>query len=361
MELQEGHPVHVHFAPTFGNKRLKVMEMSQPLLDTVVKEGSVKIKGGQDEEAVLCTNSKTFQIRFLEYSNTQLLLDPDPANKDSASVIDQTDGYYELKEMRPRILRIGELLSTNVYKGSESASGMLFSELEGRVQASTEEIKFELERLGAVEMEGRWYLLDASYKADMTDTILDLIVEHDWPTDAVPCAECAKAVHAVDENFTAVAAEQCLKDVSTITDEKTETRALDEIKVCRFRARQLLNKALSEGGGSISASLEEFIDTWKEKVLPGMEPKAEMLRGIALMDVAGPRTNLRMFSSSELPHDPETRFRKLFSMRPKWTKEDLQPYLSGMIEPGETEDKLLLKFTRVIQPVLGNPRLYSSR
>jgi sister chromatid cohesion protein DCC1 len=92
-----------------------------------------------------------------------------------------------------------------------------------------------------------------------------------------------------------------------------------------------------------------------------IEPAVEMLKGLALLDVNGARTTLRMFTTDQLAYDTAVRFRKLFSMRPKWTREDLQPYLAGVLEPGQTEDQLLLKFTRVLQACQGNPRLYAPR
>jgi sister chromatid cohesion protein DCC1 len=173
-------PVQVRFAPTFGNKRLRMMEMSQPLLDTVMKEGSVQIKGRQEDEAVLCTSDKTYQIRFLEYSNAQLLVDPSTGSED-CTVVAQAPGYYELKEMRPRILRIGEVLGGHVYSAESQSGGILFTELASIVQASTEEIKAELEQIGALEIEGRWWQLAPEYRADIMDSVLDLVVEHDWP------------------------------------------------------------------------------------------------------------------------------------------------------------------------------------
>ena len=47
--------MEVRFASTFGTKRLRMMEMSQPLLDTVLKEGSVEVKGKSEDEAALLT------------------------------------------------------------------------------------------------------------------------------------------------------------------------------------------------------------------------------------------------------------------------------------------------------------------
>lgn len=86
-----------------------------------------------------------------------------------------------------------------------------------------------------------------------------------------------------------------------------------------------------------------------------------MLRGLALLDKNSSRTMLRMFTTDSLAYDTATRFRKLFAMRPKWTREDLQPYLAGVLEPGQTEDQLLLKYARVLQACQGKPRLYAPR
>jgi len=362
MEIVE--PVPVSFAPTFGNKRLRMMEMDPKLLEEVLKHGSVKIKGAQEEEAVLCTDKTTYQIRFLEYSNSQLLLDPETAGEGAATVkkctvVGQTAGYYELKEARPKLLKVGELLSQHLYSGPDSQKGLEFEKLEEDVQASREEIKAELARTGALEAGGRWFQFDAAYKADIMDSILDLVVEHDWPLAAVPCAECVKAVAAVDDNFSAEAARLCLQELSADAAAEATTLALDEKRVCYFRAKQLLEAKAKTGLSGYE--LEEFKEAWSNKVPNGMEPHIDMLRGLALLEEAGQRTTLKMLTLEQLPHDTVSRFRLLFGMRSKWTREDLQPYLEGLAEPGQTDDQLLLRNTRVIQPMLGKPKLYAPR
>ena len=356
MEIQA--PVAVHFAPTFGNKRLRTMEMDQALLDDVLKQGSVKIKGGKDDEAVLCTKETTYQIRFLEYSNAQLLLDPETGGKygsNKCSVVGQTSGYYELKQKRPNLLKVGDVLAKHVYSGpdSQQQQGLAFEQLESAVQASQEEIKAELARMGALEAGGRWFQVDAAYKADIMDSILDLVVEHDWPLAAVPCAECVEAVRAVDANFSPEAARLCLSELSGPATPEATTMALEEKKVCYFRAKQLLQAQAKKGLAQYE--LEEFKEAWKAKVPSGMEPSIDMLRGLALLEETGSRTTLRMLTVDELPHDTASRFRFLFGVRSKWAREDLQPYLDGLAEPGQTDDQLLLRNTRVIQPVQGKP------
>lgn len=274
----------------------------------------------------------------------------------------QTSGYYELRETRPRLLRIKEVLTQHMYTGASSGDGIPFKELEAAIQASASEIKAELLRIDSIEIDGNWWLLDAAFMADITDSLLDLVVEHDWPIKSVPCEECVQGLQAVDSNFTAAAARKCLMSMSS-DDESTEspqTVALDEAKVCTFRAKQLLDAA-EAATPSKQYELEEFQQVWKEKVLPGIEPEVETLRGLALLQPQGTRTILTVLKTEELPTDTASRFRKLFTVRAKWTREDLQPYLSDIIEPGQTEDQLLLKFTRVLQPVQGQPRLYATR
>ena len=81
-------------------------------------------------------------------------------------------------------------------------------------------------------------------------------------TDAVPCAACVTAVQAVDKNFTAAAAEQCLR--ALCREASGDAFALDQVKVCCFRARQLLQEHTPQGPRQWE--LEEFTQAWKNKV-----------------------------------------------------------------------------------------------
>ena len=169
--------------------------------------------------------------------------------------------------------------------------------------------------------------------------------------------DCIEALSKVDEKFTPIAIEHCLELLSTspLGSGKIGTFALDPTKVCVFRAKQLLKDSENRGQ---QWEVSEFEKSWKRLVPLGMQPAMDMLRGLALVQTTAVKPSLRLLDRDTLPTDAESRFRQLFSISNQWTREDLQPYLSGILAPGQNEDQLLLQHTRKIQAVQGKPQLY---
>jgi hypothetical protein len=80
---------------------------------------------------------------------------------------------------------------------------------------------------------------------------------------------------------------------------------------------------------------------------------------------------LRYFPRDLLASEPGPRFKQLFSVRPKWTMEELTPFIAPLAGskgskdgapavPGKTMDELLLAFTRVTY-LPGGGKLFSAR
>jgi len=55
-----------------------------------------------------------------------------------------------------------------------------------------------LQRYRAVEVDGRWCLLEPQFELDVVESLLALAVEREWPFDAVPVAA---AVAELAETF----------------------------------------------------------------------------------------------------------------------------------------------------------------
>ncbi|CAI6012594.1 unnamed protein product [Closterium sp. NIES-65] len=150
---------------------------------------------------------------------------------------------------------------------------------------------------------------------------------------------------------------------------------LDECKVCRHYARQLL-----ESGARWR--LSAFMEAWAKKVPPAMAQSldATWLRGLAILQhVGGPAaaaaaaaavtaaataagkseeeqeceplggvqsTWVRFLPSDQLPATAEHRFQALFTVQPMWALADLEPYLIDLQGPGQSVETLLMRFTR---------------
>jgi sister chromatid cohesion protein DCC1 len=75
LRLAAGAAASLRYGPRFGAEKLQLLEVDAAMLEEIVASGVV-IKGGRDEEAVLCTATKTYALKQVETSNTLLLVPP---------------------------------------------------------------------------------------------------------------------------------------------------------------------------------------------------------------------------------------------------------------------------------------------
>ena len=180
--------------------------------------GSLAIKGNPNEEAVLCTATRTYLLRLAESSNTLLLMPGQlpkapPAEGPPASITISTSAsaYYELVPTAPRASALPELLALCPYPtaaeaaaaGGDSSGDMDVegAEVEGAAQPAKRLTWAQLEAAvqcsSGAELEvggGRWCILEAQYAQDVCGSLLDLLVEKEWPLDALPLGEAVEAI-----------------------------------------------------------------------------------------------------------------------------------------------------------------------
>ena len=224
-------PATVVFNAGFMEDGVKLVELPKEISAALKKGQELTIRGSPDDEACLCTDTSTFVVRMVESSNTNLLLPP-PADKGVDAAADGGGGKtrevgisaavtctYELIPTQPRLLRLKELLAACPYRGENggggssskdaaggggdddkggeggkhdeqteagasakrqrvATAGYTTAELLGLVQASKAELKKGLADLGALEIDGRWRVIDPDYLAEIFDLIISLIIEH---------------------------------------------------------------------------------------------------------------------------------------------------------------------------------------
>jgi sister chromatid cohesion protein DCC1 len=90
---------------------------------------------------------------------------------------------------------------------------------------------------------------------------------------------------------------------------------------------------------------EQFMEKWQEQC-----PFAEfpMLAGLVVCTQAGPETRLRYVDVERLPRTPQGRLRALFAIKPRYTHEELAPFVTDLLGPSQTAAQLLLKHTRTV-------------
>ncbi|XP_074272795.1 uncharacterized protein LOC141596506 [Silene latifolia] len=379
--FQPNSTVSVAYHPDFGaHDELLLLELDEKLLPDVLCE-RVSLRGEPDEEAVFCTQSKTYAIKFVGNSNSVFLVPPSSLGENLmdcednssdlpalASVLKVASGNLELLEVSPKLDKLRFLLSQNpfsyeeatqmdlVSSGEEGKTGLYrWDDLIGRIQASDVELRLALEALDAIEVNGYWRIVDDHYMDSVLSMLLNNAILNDWPLDALPENEVVSKLES-DDGFPAKLATHCLRVYGNIVNDDNSNDLvwkLDEKRVCVHIAKRILK------GGKVK--MEKFMEEWRCKVPDVMQARFEMLESEVLIERIGVETWVRAFSISSLPSTPAERFSILFKERPKWEWKDLEPYIRDLKVPGLSAEGLLLKFTRRSQPSPDVEPIFSAR
>ncbi|KAG2672031.1 hypothetical protein I3760_13G019300 [Carya illinoinensis] len=340
--------ISIAYHPLFGpHDDLILLELDEKLLPEVLQQ-RITLRGQPDEDAVLCTKSKTYAVKFVGTSNSVFLIPPsdqsefcenslDCIGKDHdqqvvASVIKVAPGNMELVEVAPRVDKLKLLLSVNPYRFGEdiemedleetekSYTGLYkWDDLVEQVQASDEELRSALKALSAVEIDGYWRIVDDKYMDTILSMLLHDSVLNDWSLDLLNEDEVVSMLES--DGFPQKLARHCLHVYGTNVDENVDKRVwrLDEKRVCVHFAREILKEG--------KRKMDTFMVKWMQKIPEGMRASFDMLEGEVLTERLGVETWVRAFSVSSLPSSPAERFSILFRERPKWEWKDLQPYI----------------------------------
>jgi hypothetical protein len=349
--------------------------------------------GRDGEDAVLVTQDRTFAVRKGETSNAQLLV-PTPTDalvrRGDSEHQDQGTGpccvvanvmeHYELFPTGPRLRLLPQLLARRPYEGPDfdaeedmdtsAPIRLTRAELEARFQASPNEISAELSRLGALEVDGKFCLMGSRYESNlMTHFFADATVNQ-WDLNAIRPSSCwagSKDLAAYPRfvlrafflkyrkqphqdlgdthGVSAAGGQKCehAMDVEAeqeqgapeqpAGDSDSELQAMDISKMALFCADDLL-----EGSAKL-LTVDEFMLGWRT-MMPHKTDESvfqlSLLRGRAVLEARGAHLVVKKFRAEDLSADVKMRFKELFLQAPRWSKEDLVPYLNDLVSPSCT-------------------------
>ncbi len=330
---------------------VKFMEIDQFLADRLEAGESVMLRGNPDDSAVLCAGSKTYDVKEAETSNSLLVLRnlslPDEAvqNTDTEErrlserrVVASLHRYLELKECKPRLKRLRDLLfarrlSSKLELKHDEAPGITMADLLDTVQASEEDILTGLASLQACLVDGRWVLLDTDYQMKLVCDILRFAEENSWDLRS----------GQVDKEETADAlAEFEHRDlVAQVFDQMfDENGVVKAASLSRFFGEYVLQT------GALF-DVTEFMTMWKSAVPEGIEPELSHLNGLAFVDRVKTPHTIKYFPEADLVENVQGRLRILFGVREKWTLEELEPYIEKLTTPKLNVNALVTKYARV--------------
>ena len=326
----------------FDQNVVKLMEVDKGLAEALETGDTLVFRGEADDGVVLCSADKTYDVKEAETSNSLLLLDgvswPQEAAAAAASVERRSvqgvyHTYLEVKEMRPRLGRLFHLLSESGGK-YPGGTGLSFEDLRSRIQCSEAELRAGLAEAGALEIGGAWYCLQADYKMKVLSLITNYIEENSWPLDGVIKEETLRELGEIENREVVDKVFDAFLDP---VDGGGGKHSLNAPAVSRFYGEFLLQTT----GNAFN--LAEFSDMWQQAVPEGVVTDIDHLRGIALVD----KKVVRHFPEWKLTENVNDRLAKLFSVKEKWTMEEIAPFVEKLATPKLNVNALLTKYSRV--------------
>ncbi|XVE99901.1 hypothetical protein REPUB_Repub03eG0241000 [Reevesia pubescens] len=382
LNLQPTSSVSILYHPLFGpHDDLILLELDEKLIPDVLYQ-RVTLRGQPDEDAVLCTKSKTYSVKFVGTSNSVFLVPPadcstlcensqdcdreDNKQQVGASVIKVAPGNMELVEVAPRLDKLKSLLSENLYSSDEAVAMddlefmersirrlYIWDDLCNKVQASDDELRTGLQALSAVEIDGYWRIVDEKYMDMILRMLLHNSVLNDWSLDKLIEDKVVSVLES--DGFPCKLAYHCLHVYCSWVEEAIDgvVWRMDARRVCVHFARGILREG--------KRKMENFMEEWMRIIPEEMQASFDMLEGEVLTEKLAVETWVHAFSVSSLPSTPAERFSILFKERPQWEWKDLEPYIRDLNVPGLSSEALLLKYTRRTQTTIDTEPVFSAR
>ncbi|CAE6438352.1 unnamed protein product [Rhizoctonia solani] len=351
-----------------------------PDIIELAKQGqaNLSIRGRPDDEAVLCTQSKTYAIRSVALSNSVLIMSnagPDSKPCDPVELLehDETNTLVisgevsEILELVPTVPRLESLLQhlrgcewnddesdEETYESNVNdplrRRRMTLDELRNIVQASDSELEEGLRKARILNLAGTLRPLPTSSLTEILVTLLLTIASTGLPRPPKPIP-LLKLMQNIEDEF------QVNPDVMEhIASWYGVITGKDDKRMWEADMKAIIGEI---GVGILRRAEDaveevEFMERWKEQVGDMFTEYID----ITLLDgnylstpvlhtkYGEPSNTLLYYPRSALPTDAAQRFQALFLTRAKWKMEDIGVYLEDIAVDKKERDRLMLKYTR---------------
>ncbi|KAK5892608.1 hypothetical protein CesoFtcFv8_012969 [Champsocephalus esox] len=332
-----------------------LLELDDTLCKLIETGESLVIRGDADEHAVLCTKDRTYDLKIADTSN-MLMFVPDCRTPDQLTNSQEnshivhtqiwgfSNSYWELRKQRPKLKKLKKVLMENPYEGpalggkeEDTENRYTMEDLLESIQASEEELKTSLEAVHACRIDGYWRMLDFDYEMKLLGHLTQLVDSESWAFNRVPLQTCLEELAPLEPKQMI---EHCLNCYGKRYSENDDVLyALDEDRVCRGMALMLLQNA-------VKFNLREFQEVWQQSVPEGMSTRLDQLKSVALVDRSSRPETINLLRVEDLSEDTLERFNQLFTLREKWTEDDITPYIKDLCGEKQSTGALLTKHAR---------------
>jgi len=338
----------VSFTTSMMGEEIKLLEVTKDVAECLKSGDILTIRGDEFENAVLCSRNKTFDIKEAETSNSLMMLDKVtlPTNIEKTTS-DRKLGwstvggvfhkYVEIIEIRPKLRKVKEVLSQNLYNEDtrrEGKKGKSLSDLLETIQASEEELRQGLQHYECVCVDDSWFMLDQDYQMMVLSRILKFFDENSWKFDLVHKIETVEALSELVN-------EEIVSQVFDLYCDKIES---DDFKLNREKVSRFFGDfLLAANSGYV---LPEFLEMWQKAVPEGVETNIDQLSGLVLVDNEKSPPIIKRFSEEDLPCNIIDRLGILFSARERWTLNEISPFIEPLTTKKLNVNALLTKYAR---------------
>jgi len=382
------------FDENFSGTELKLIELEDEISECIKAGDRLVIRGDGNDFSVLCTNSCTFEVKEAETSNSLLILgkvlypeDLEPANKKFSKVptlqshirlseegtsieevaLDEDNGeecetkkilnvvhsYLELRRVKPNLGRILSILEPFAYRGpyyekeivlDPNTSQCTLDELLEKVPGSRKEIEehFE-EKLKTFHLKGKIRLVQSEYLFQVLSHVLDCVDSNSWDKTCVSMGDVIDAMGLLHPDFIVKKVFDWFF-VPTTGDGESEASgrifAMNEYKICRFLGEVILKS-------SNKFNFTHFMKAWQQSVPTGLVVQLKQLEGLAVYDTESEPAVIWSLPEESLPDTIQDRFAVLFEAKPKWTQDEIVPFIKSLAFSAQSVGVLLTKHARV--------------
>lgn len=332
---------------TASTHMYKLVELPADLLEYVQKNPgkTLQFKAPTTSNSlVLCTDSKTYNVRQMNHSNTVLLMDDVATGKKNLRHlvgepdlpqlvgISQSSYQYELTETEGVVDTSGVLQYGNE-PGSAKLGAKTVAEVCADSPIAPDQFLQQWHNLCGSEVDGKAVLLSPDFVTDALHTLVSVLIAEGADYKNCPVSESHfRAVEAQNAKYTS-------EIMTTIVGKFAAQRVLDISAVATWFGIQTLKAAADP------VADKELLLRWKSSLPPFFSAPLDLLllTGHYYRPHSG---RVRYLLGNSLSQDIAARVKEMFQIAKEWDYDEFLPFVTAFIPPTKKPESVIMKFAR---------------
>ncbi|CAG9328970.1 unnamed protein product [Blepharisma stoltei] len=329
----EGIDIHYSTQLSKNNDDLMILDLPEDLLQEIESGKILSIKGQLSDEAIICGSSSSYILRSSETSNALMLVNNGTIEKEAHSIL-------TCEKIIPPLHQVLTLLEESPYTFNDQKKTNVYSfeEIVEKAQASPKEIKDYLEKISSFEWEGCQRIFDEEFRVEALKNVLYLVMKYDWETVSVMDVATANEFRGIPHQIVEAL-------LSTIGNVSTYWEP-DFLKVYQVGVMDLFLQNPEYYANEFGEAYSKLLEILIPRRMITNFPLSQILQGIAINRVSNSKLTIRYLPAAKLSYNFQDRLNLLFSIKDKWTEEEIGIYLHDVLTM--PLPKALLKYTKRI-------------